>query len=225
MSIRIQSAVEFEKLMEAIASDALQAQDYRSLDKELIAARQEYSREFAQTGTFWWLTHRAHAEAALYRLTRIYDQREDSLCLRTWLRLVEENSHLFDERNFRQRLKSNPFVESLAKDARKPDLHQLQLDRASVEKNDPHVKMLLSHRNMSLAHLDPDGVLGSGASKDPQLTWSDVDILIERAVSIINRYSDLFRASVFVGNIVGHDDYKFLLRMVREWLAAHDENI
>lgn len=225
MTIRIRDAAEFEKLLEAIASDALQAQDYRRLDKELVDARLEYSREFSQTGTFWWMTQRAHAEAVLYRLTRIYDKRQDSLSLQTWLDLVQENAHLFDERNFRQRLKSNPFVASLAEDARKPDLEQLARDRASVDKNEPVVKRLLSYRNTSLAHLDPDTLLGSGTSSDPPLTWPDIDILIERAISIVNRYSYLFRASVYAGKIVGHDDYKFLLRMVREWLAAHEASI
>jgi hypothetical protein len=76
--MRIGNSLELEKLLEAVAADALQAQDHRNLCNDLVAARAEHWREFAQTSTFWSLTQRAHAEAMLYRLTRLYDQRDDS---------------------------------------------------------------------------------------------------------------------------------------------------
>ena len=220
--MRVGNSTEFEKLLEAVAADAFQALDHRNLSKDLMGAREEYHREFSQTPTFWWLTDRAHAEAVLYRLTRLYDQRDDSLSLRTWLKLVSENVHLFDERNFRQRLKDNPFVKGLAQDARRPDREQLELDKKSVEKNDPVVGKLVSFRNTSLAHRDPTTVLGGAVTNEGQLTWADVDTLIERAITIINRYSYLFRASSYACKIMGHDDYKFLLRMVRDWLLENE---
>lgn len=225
MAIRIGSSAEFKKLLEAVATDSFQALDHRRLHQDLMAARQEHCLEFSQTPTFWWLTNRAHAEAVLYRLARLYDQREDSLSLRTWLQLVTDNVHLFDERNFRQRLKDNLFVMSLAQDARGPDLDQLARDKKSVEKNDRLVDMLVTHRNTSLAHFDPDKVLNDRSVNPEELTWPDVDILIDRAVTIVNRYSSLFRASTYTHNIVGHDDYKFLLRMVREWLMEREARI
>lgn len=222
--MKVSNSTEFEKLLEAVAADALQAQDHRKLCNDLIDARKMYSSEFAQTPTFWGLTERAHAEAVLFRLTRLYDQREDSLSLRTWLHLVKENIHFFDQRNFRQRLKDNPHVKSLAEDARRPDPRQLDFDISSVGKSDNVVGRLLAVRNTSLAHSDPAIVLGSGSAvlKGQPLTWSDVDTLIHRAVTIVNRYSVLFRASAYASNILGHDDYAFLLQMVQEWLL-HEE--
>ena len=218
--MRVNNSAELEKLLEAVTADAFQAQDYRNLSKGLMAARAEYYQELSQTQTFWSLTDRAHAEAILYRLTRLYDDREDSISLRTWLGLVTDNIHLFDERNLRQRLKDNPHVKSLAQDSRRPDLDQLELDKKSVEKNDPIVGRLAYFRNTSLAHRDPTTVLGSTATHEGQLTWDDVDILIKRATAIINRYSYLFRASVYSNKMVRHDDYEFLLQLIRSGLNA-----
>lgn len=138
---------------------------------------------------------------------------------------MKENVYLFDERNFRQRLKDNPFVKSLAKNARQPDLAQLDLDKKSVGKNDADVNKLLSFRNTSFAHRDPTVLLGSVSQKGEPLTLSGVDTLIDRAVTIVNRYSVLFRVSSYASNILGHKDYAFLLQMVREWLLHKEANI
>ncbi|HEX7407976.1 MAG TPA: hypothetical protein VF515_10050 [Candidatus Binatia bacterium] len=223
--MKIRDAKEFEVLLEAVASDALDSQHHRHLYEGLVKATEQHRREFAQTPTFWWLTMRSHADVVLYRLARLYDQRNDSLSLRTWLRLIAENLHLFEERNFRQRLKGNPFVMSLAKHPRRPDATQLSLDEKSVAAADPTVKKLVVLRNLSLAHRDPNSLLASAAPNQAQLSWEDVDELIDRALSVINRYSSLFRASSYSRTIVGHDDYLSLLRIVREWLAQKEAEI
>lgn len=212
-------------LLEAVASDALDSQHHRRLYDGLVKATEQYRHEFAQTPTFWWLTMRAHADVVLYRLARLYDQRDDSLSLRTWLRLIAENLHLFEERNFRQRLKASPFVTSLAKHPRRPDATQLSLDEKSVEAANPTVKKLVALRNASLAHRDPDSLLGSATPNQAQLSWADVDELIDRALSLVNRYSSLFRASSYARTIVGHDDYLSLLHIVREYLSQKEAEI
>jgi hypothetical protein len=217
--MRVSSATEFEKLLEAVAADAFQALDYRRLSQGLMDAHAEYAREFAQTPTFWWLQHRAAIEAALNRLGRLYDQHAAAVSLRTLLTCIMENLPLFDAGTFRQRLAGRPFVESLAQDARRPDLAQLDADRRSIDKNDPMVRKLVALRNTSLAHRDLSTVLGTEGAVFP---WGDVDILIERAVAIVNRYSMLYRASLYTDTLVGHDDYTFLLRMIQHYLVEQE---
>jgi hypothetical protein len=49
--------------------------------------------------------------------------------------LIKANLHLFDEPNFRERLKDSAFVDSLAADVRRPDSSQLEKDLESVSKH------------------------------------------------------------------------------------------
>ena len=214
----IRDSAEFEKLLQTVASDAFQAADYRNLSKGLTEAEKYYGQEFAQTPTFWGLTRFAYDDAVLYRLARLYDTENGALSLRTWLGVINEHAYLFDQRNFRQRLKDNPFVESLAQDARKPDSVHLDLDKKSVAASDSIVSKLVSFRNKYLAHRDLSTVLSRAVPSQGQLTWADVDTLIERATTIINRYSSLFRAAVIHDKVYRHDDYKFLLKMIRTYL-------
>lgn len=225
--MQIQNEKDVDTLINAIAADALDARHHRELHRNLVEAAESHEREFAQARTFWWLTVRAHADVALYRLARLYDQREDSVSLKSWLDVLADNVELFDARRFRQRLRDNPFVKSLAQTARRPNDQQLGLDRESVNARDPVVAKLLALRHKALAHRDADVALGRASREDDQqqLSWTDVDLLIERAIEILNRYSSLFRASSYARDIVGHDDYQGLLRMTREWLAHEEARI
>jgi len=53
------------------------------------------------------------------------------------------NLSIFDEPNFRQRLKGNAFVESLAAELIAPDQAQLQKDIETVSDSDPLVHKLV----------------------------------------------------------------------------------
>jgi hypothetical protein len=82
----------------------------------------------AQSQTFWWLTIHAHQSTAVQRLCRAFDQEAQALSLHSWLKTICANLHLFDKAEFRRRLASNPFVESLAADSRHPDPVVLSTD-------------------------------------------------------------------------------------------------
>jgi hypothetical protein len=214
----IKDAAEFEKLLKAVADDTFLAVDYNNLSKALTEAEQEYWQEFAQTPTFWNLTRSAYDDVVLSLLARLYDTEHKALSLRTWLEVISAHAYLFDERNFRQRLKDNPFVKSLAQDARKPDPVQLDFDKKAVAQSDSIVSKLVFFRHKYLAHRDLSTVLSRTVPSQGQLTWADVDALIERATTIVNRYSYLFRAAVFSAKVSRHDDYKFILRAMRRCL-------
>jgi hypothetical protein len=50
------------------------------------------------------------------------------------------------------------------------------------------IGMYQIHRDGVLAHRDLTTVLGGAATNEGQLTWADVDTLIESAITIINHY-------------------------------------
>lgn len=216
MEIDVSSSAEFNRLLEALVDELIDAHDHFRLHQDLDAAIPEYQAEFNQSAAFWTFTLSAHMDAALLRLCKAYDLYEGkpSLNLRNFLETIEANLQLFDEPNFRERLKDNAFVDSLAKDSRKPDARQLRKDLESVSNANPLVKNLTFWRHNYLAHRSRTSALNpkAFAGKNP-LLFSDIKALIDNGLRIMNRYSSLFSASVHTS--VPVKDYKYLLNAVR----------
>jgi len=53
----------------------------------------------------------------------------------------------------------------------------------------------------------------------------EVDQLLKEAIRILNRYSILFQASSYSTQIIGHDDYRHVLKSIRSALLRHEEEI
>lgn len=225
-AISISSAAEFEKLLDSLASDAVSASIHWKLFGDLSAAATSFEREMNESVAFWSLTVAAHREVVVFRLGRLYDQQKRGLSLLTWLRTIEANVDLFDEQGFRERLKDNAFVDSLSKSARKPDAAILTADVRSASRNsDTLVAKLCDLRNRFLAHRDASMVLGASLSNAGGITHEDIGELLDRAVTLVNRYSSLFRARTYSTNIVGRDDYESMLRFVRRGINAYEAEI
>ena len=225
MEIRIKDAGEFHTLLNALIGELTQAQDHFGLVTDLnAAARAEYAQVFDQSQTFWYLTHRAHIDAALHRLYRAYDRDSRSLSLLSLLNLISDNLLYFDEPEFRKRLKDNPFVDSLAETARRPDLTQLEHDKSLVNADtNPLVKNLRMWRHKAGAHRDAKTLLKDVSLSDEYpLSFTDIQTLLDDGVRIVNHYSYLFIAGVHADRILGHDDYLNVLRTVQAQLDAHD---
>ena len=106
MKLKFKSAEEFRRLLTALLDDLVDARFHFSLHQNLAKASEEYATELAQSPTFWGLTLRAHMDAVLLRLCRAYDTYEHTaLNLRNLLDTIQEHLSIFDEPNFRQRLK------------------------------------------------------------------------------------------------------------------------
>lgn len=203
--------------MQALANELVEAQIHFNLYGDLVASHAEYADELSESNTFWSLTLDAHLDATILRLCKAYDQCPTSLNLRNLLDTVSENLDLFEEPNFRERLKENPFVDSLAANVPTPDSSQLQRDIASVNANDPLVKKLVIWRNSYFSHRSRDHALNpSPYVRDYPFTISDIAALLRNGVEVVNRYSNLFCATHYSTNIVGRSDFKSILEAVRE---------
>lgn len=230
MAIKIKDAEEFTRLLEALANELVDANIYLKLHEDLTAAGREYSTELHQSWTFWSLTLQSLFDAAIFRLCKTYDQSDGVVSLPNLVETIQENVAIFSQEEFRERLKDNPFVESLAQDARAPDPEQLKHDLELVSlKTHEKVKLLSLLRHNFYAHRGATHVLRADdlGTKYP-LTLDDARELLRNGMAIVNRYSSLFRAQTYSTQIVGHDDYRYVLGTVREDLrrreeAMHDE--
>jgi len=226
MEIIISDSAEFKSLLEALVNELIDARDHFRLHQNLDAAIPDYGVEFNQSPAFWTMTLSAHMDATMIRLCKAYDLSEGNpnLNLRNFLETIEANLHFFDEPNFRERLKDNAFVDSLAAYPRKPDAARLQTDLESVSKSDPLVKKLTTWRNCYLAHRSRTSALAPKAFTDKNpILFSEIGALINNGLRLVDYYSDLFSATHHAS--LEPRDYKYILEAVRRDLRARNEHI
>jgi hypothetical protein len=215
--INIKDSAQFQRLLKALSDDVVDAHIHYQLYQDLVEAIDKHPLVVRQSNTFWTYTLQAHLNSSVYALFRAYDQEMKSLHLRSWLTTIQENLHLFDEESFRERLKDNPHVASLARDSQRLDALVLTEDIAACSNSDPVVKKLTIYRGSRIAHRSAKETLFvRGVGDRDGLTFDDLSTLLQRAKTILNRYSDLFSASFYSTKVLGHDDFEYIFKSVEE---------
>jgi hypothetical protein len=213
--IPIQDENEFKRLLEGLANDIVDAHIHYGLYKDLRSALIEFPLVVAQSNTFWTTTLKSHLNTSLYMLTKAYDQQTNALHLFSFLQTIKTNSTLFTETNFRERKKDNPYVDSLANESRIPDLTTLETDLSLCSKDNPLVNTLIVHRGNAIAHRNAKNTAkGRSISETHPLTWEDFELLLNRAIEILNKYSSLFEASTYSTRPIGADDFRYIFECV-----------
>jgi hypothetical protein len=200
MKIDIQTDDELNKLLDALAGEIVDAQIYHRLFCDLTDSIAEYSREFLQSNTFWSLTLDSLKEARLIRLCRVFDQNSTGLNLVNLLETIKANSHFFQEEHFRDHLRNNAFIDSLAETDRVPAPDQLDADIEYASSKNPLVKKLMVWRNKIIAHRDVKISLGKTQilESNPPSQF-EIENLLNQSLLIFNRYSSLYKASTHGG--------------------------
>jgi AbiU2 len=104
----------------------------------------------------------------------------------------------------------------LSQSARKPDIARLNDDIDYVSNKNPLVRKLLIWRGNIFAHRNAGNVIKErNLVVEYPLSLKDISDLLERGAAIINHYGSLFREVTFSSQIVGHDDYMYVLSCMR----------
>ncbi len=214
--LKITSADHFGALLQGLANDIVDANIHFRLFQDLNESIAEYCTELNQSPTFWNLTISAQLDAALIRLCRAFDSQQSALSLSTWLATIASNLEIFDTPNFKERLSDNPFVESLASEDRRPSKDQLDKDSALASSRDPLVKKLLRWRNNVVAHRSPLETISPSSAAGSPLELDKIKALLKRAHELLDRYSQLFQAVTHSTSMIGADDYKYVLKSIRD---------
>ena len=227
MIIKVKNGSELTKLLDNLANDLVTANIHLKMVNDLMKTGKKYADEFNQSGTFWYLTLTAHRDVVHFRLCRAYDQHGSALNLRNLLDTIEANTHLFKPAHFRERLKANPHVDSLAATNRIPQPAQLEADKRYVSaRTNPLVKKLMLWRGNHFAHRSPEPIVGGKPlSAMAPFPSEEVEELATRGMEIINRYSDLYLATAYSTDIIGRDDFENILRAVREHLVNLEKRV
>lgn len=152
MVIQFKTDEEFQRLLASLAQELVDANIHWRLLSDLRKNIEVFSTEYNQSVAFWTLTFQAHLDATIFRLIRVYDDHSSSLSLKNLLDTISDNIDIFETERFRERLKDNPFVESLSEGTRKPDTEQLKQDIAFASNNNLVVNKLTIWRNNLFAH-------------------------------------------------------------------------
>ena len=226
MEIKVKNSDDLNKLLDALANEIVDANIFFRLYRDITSSIRENARAFSQSNTFWYFVFISLNESCLLRLCKIYDQENKSLNLFNLLETIKVNIGYFEKEQFRKRLKDNPFVNSLAESDTIPDKKRLEKDIIFARKNNPLIKKLLAWRNNKIAHIGAKITLGyDQILRDNPIDQKEVESLLDKSHEIFNRYSYLFKASTYSRHVVGHDDFKSLLKFLNMGLEKWDENI
>jgi len=170
-----------------------------------------------ETRDFWFETAKAHVNAALLQLCRVYDHQRDGLNLLTFLESVkEERTKEVDQERLGEQLKEDIGI------CRK-DPMCIRHERQTVP---ILVKKLRSWRNQIIAHSDYDVAVFDARGFRTRNSWEIVEIekLIEHAVVILNRYTfsdakDGDYMTWFDGTIC----YNSARSVIERWSSATEE--
>lgn len=211
--------------MEGLARDIVNANIHFRMYQNLNDSISDYCSELNQSPTFWQLTISAQIDAALLRLCRAYDSHGSALSLPRLLITINQNLGIFQTPHFKARLKDNPFVESLASDNRVPDKSTLAADIKLVSESDHLVSRLLKWRNNIGAHRNPNETIMPNCIAGDSLKFAEIKELLARAIHILNRYSALFKALSYSSNMIGSDDYIYVLGCVRRDIETRKQQL
>ena len=192
--------------------------------KNLDAACDYYALEINQTLAFWHITFRSLYEAVLSYLGRLYDKTPGSLSIGCFLKTVQSHPDFFTAQEFRRRLHDNPHVDTLVERAQ-IDLLALQSEIRSVSDEDPLVKKLHNIRNKRVAHRDGNMVRLDMMASLAGLTVAEIDTLIARGTGLVSKYGLMYRASYVSSGISGHEDYAYLLRLLKQSIDYNNAQV
>lgn len=205
-ALRDVNETEFAALVRGLVLDVVDAHIHWGqltlLEKEMNA-RPDVS---AQAYTFWHYTRVAHRQTALASLARVFDQEPGSLHMRSFLEAIRDHLHLFNKEGISRRRPDDPFVKMMSPEAAKPDPAQLARDIDSCSTLDPDIKALNRFRSNLLAHRGAKLTRQDDVDKSPPLLVEQVKRLLDRAKTLLNRYSFMFDNSGYSMVPHGHGD-------------------
>ncbi|MGG1945929.1 hypothetical protein AB1286_14100 [Trinickia sp. NRRL B-1857] len=213
--IKITDELEFRSLLEGLAQDIVDAHIHWNMWKSLTDLVPQWADVQVEASTFWHYTRSAHLRTALASLARAFDQEQRSLHLKNWLVTIGEHRHLFTVDAFTRRLSDDPFAKWLLEDVKELDMEALLSDIQSCSKYDPDVRALFQFRSNVLAHRGAKLAKQGSAAEQPQLDTEQIERLLDRAQTILNRYSLLFNASTYSMRPIGHGDVEHVFRRMQ----------
>jgi hypothetical protein len=221
MAIQVRTSDELKRLIEALALELVDANIAFRMHERLVSAYEsEYGDVMREAWTFWSLTIQGHLDSAVFRLCRIYDQDDKNLGLRGLLDTIGANQHLFSREQFAARMQGRPQPELLIENFEALNTSQIGIDMDfATRATNPVVARLIAVRHNYYSHRNARDVVAERAVAETYPHMRDeVGDLLDGGLAIVNRYSMLFDLNSWSRNIIGGDDFYYVLRAAKERL-------
>jgi hypothetical protein len=216
---KILTADDIAKQIDVLQNQLFNAKAHFEIYMGLAKSWDEHILEIQNSPVFWQFTMKAHIDASVVYLCRVYDSHRAALQLSTFLENVEKNIGLFCESEFRKRHAAGSNVDYLAKYPRTVRANDLTFDMDFCSKNNPLVRTLHRWRHNLVAHFNYEEAV---LSKTPMhkrhpLPFKHIKTLIDRGLDILNHYSGLLDAKEYSTQFASRQgsDYTDVLKWLR----------
>lgn len=198
-------AEEFDRLTDRLVEELRSAFMHFDLFKALNYERLNHGRIMNQSKHFWSLTINAHLESTRSIIGRIYDQDQKNLGIQSWLMILKE--HFLRPEFFEPHELDNFNRRPLQKG-------EIDTDIESVTTKDQLVKTFyIKHRHTEIAHISLKNTQNGVSFFDEYpLTIEEHQVLIDRAESLINKYSAHYSGIIYAMTTIENTDYHKLLK-------------
>lgn len=178
----------FEKYHRELRGELNNANWHFTIWKYLQELRGTYHKELNQAPSFFGLTIHAHLLAALVRINKFFDRREEHLSIRKFLDFVEQNLDIFSNEAFEARMRNTGRYESyIIKEHSEITPQKVEEDRKKVD--DLPVAHIRRWRNTILVHIEEGRVLrGIDIMERYPVRQRQVDDIINTLDDMLNEY-------------------------------------
>lgn len=216
----------FQEYYDKLIGQTINARAHLKLWERLNRYNPSYLDELNQAPHFFTFTVRAHLDGALLTLSRILDRHEDALSIWKFLDYAEQNLEIFSTEVFRQRMKGNPYYESLIESHTPVTPKEVDEDKQKLEKLEQTVNNLTTWRNKVIAHIDRKFLLaGKIVSKEYPLQHQQLQEVVDTLLKILNRYSNAYKSSSYSAIIPGEDDVQIVMDCIRFYIQEQKRRI
>lgn len=224
---KIKTEEDLKRVLEGVQRDLIHSNCYFRLFMDLDDSVAEYSKEMNQARTFWTLSRDALLESAILRLCRAFERDNDKNgnSLGFLLAAIKSNAEMFSFDSFKERMSSNEHSDP-HESWRELDLAELDDDIDFASESNPPLKKLIYWRDKHLVHRDSTVVIRNLKLDDNNsLNFGEFTDLLKGGIAIVNRYSRLFHQTTHSEIMIGHDDYKTVLRLMRDGLRLRKQEL
>jgi hypothetical protein len=205
----------FEKYHQELRQELNNANWHFTVWKYLQELRGTYLEELNQAPSFFGLTMYAHLLAALVRINKFFDKKEQHLSIRKFLDFVEQNLEMFSNEFFEARMRKKGKYETyIVRDHREITHQKVRQDRRRI--SDLPVASIRRWRNAVLVHLEAECVVRSvDVMRTYPVKERQIDEIISTLDDMLNEYLVGFDASTWAKDMPIKYEIKAVVDAIR----------
>lgn len=204
----IDSRERFDNALTSLVTECCRVWDHWTLLLGLNESVAVYTPEFHQSPHFWNAVFRVLQDTVIIRLATLLDPRKDVVSVPNILRIIKIHA----PGNGSQLGIEIPHF----------DNNMIEEDLKRVHKLDPTVDKILTLRNDFLAHRSVNIVATHSTDLLPTILNDEITQIIDLVYETTTKYALLYGQNQTLRYMVGSDDYKTLLKALKDGFGLEE---